>query len=267
MERAENTPPTMRRDRLIVLAALAGIVAITWIWLIREARVMEATGVCECAGIAMCGPDVKPWNATVILPLFLMWAGMMVAMMTPSVTPIVLTFAMINRNRRVKAGPFVPTSIFLSGYLVAWTAFSLMAALAQWILHGTALLSPMMQSASPWFGGSLLIMAGIFQWTPWKHACLSHCQSPLQFIMTDWRDGPAGAFTMGLKHGAFCTGCCWMLMALLFVAGVMNMIWVATVTLLVMLEKVVPPGWCLRHLAGVYLVAWGAWVIASGSAY
>jgi predicted metal-binding membrane protein len=267
MEPAQNIGSALRRDRIIVLTALTGIAVVAWVWMIHEARTMEATGICECAGIAMCGPDVKPWSAIVILPLFLMWAGMMVAMMTPTVAPMILTFAMINRKRREQARPFVSTALFLSGYLIVWTAFSLIAALAQWVLHGTALLSPMMQSASSWLGGLLLIMAGVFQWTPLKQACLSHCRSPLQFIMTDWRDGSVGALTMGLKHGAFCTGCCWMLMALLFVAGVMNMVWVAVITLLVFLEKVTPPDWRLRHLAGAYFLVWGAWVIVSGAAY
>lgn len=267
MEHAQSLESALRRDRIIVITALTGIGVVAWLYMLHEARVMQVSGVCECAGIAMCGPDVKPWSAMVILPLFLMWAEMMVAMMTPTVAPMILTFAMINRKRREQERPFVSTGLFLSGYLIVWTAFSLIAAIAQWALHGTALLSPMMQSASSWLGGLLLMVAGIFQWTPWKHACLDHCRSPLQFIMTDWREGPAGALTMGLKHGAYCTGCCWMLMALLFVAGVMNMLWVAVITLLVLLEKITPPNWRLRHLSGACFLVWGAWVIVAGVPY
>lgn len=256
----------LRHDRAVVSAALAGIAVVAWLYMIREAWAMNATGVCHCAGMAMSGPDVKPWSVSAILPLFLMWAEMMVAMMIPSAAPMILTFAMVNRKRREQERPFVPTGIFALGYLVAWSAFSLVAALAQWALHGAALLTPMMESSSPLFGGGLLLVAGIFQWTPWKHACLNHCRSPLQFLLGDWREGPGGALAMGIRHGAFCAGCCWMLMALLFVAGVMNMLWVAAISILVLLEKVAPQSWHLRHVAGVVLVGWGAWMIASAIA-
>jgi len=253
----------LKHDRLIVIAALAAIAVVAWLYMIHEARAMEATGVCHCAGMAMSGPDVRPWSTAAIMPLFLMWAEMMVAMMIPSAAPMILTFAMVNRKRRERERPFVPTGIFLLGYLVVWSFFSLLAALAQWALHGAALLTPMMQSSSALLGGGLLLVAGIFQWTPWKHACLSHCRSPLQFLLGDWREGPGGALSMGIKHGAFCAGCCWMLMALLFVAGVMNMLWVAAITILVLLEKVAPQSWRLRHVVGGFLVAWGVWMIAA----
>jgi len=137
---------------------------------------------------------------------------------------------------------------------------SALAALAQWLLHATALLSPKMVSTSPLFGGLLLFAAGVFQWTPLKNACLTHCRTPLSFLMTDWREGKWGAFFMGLKHGAYCTGCCWFLMALLFVAGVMNVWWIAIITLFVLLEKVVPEGLFVGKLAGVLLVGWGVWM-------
>jgi predicted metal-binding membrane protein len=265
MANAVSIEAALRHDRAMVFTALTGITAVAWVYMLREARTMDATGVCRCAGMAMSGPDVMPWNVAAILPLFLMWAEMMVAMMLPSAAPMILTFATVNRRRREQKRPFVPTGLFLSGYLIVWIIFSLLAALAQWALHGAALLSPEMKSSSALFGGMLLIAAGAFQWTPWKRACLNHCRSPLQFIMTDWREGPRGALTMGLKHGTFCTGCCWMLMALLFVAGVMNMVWVATIALLVLLEKVAPPSWRLLHVVGAILVAWGVWVISVGA--
>jgi predicted metal-binding membrane protein len=261
MTRADSIESALRHDRRIVLAALGALAVVAWFYMIREARAMDATGVCCCAGMAMSGPDVKPWAAGAILPLFLMWAEMMVAMMIPSAAPMILTFAMVNRKRREQEKPFVPTGLFLLGYLVVWSAFSLAAAVAQWALQGAALLSPMMKSSSPLLAGALLVVAGIFQWTPWKHACLNHCRSPLQFLLHDWREGPGGALAMGMKHGAFCAGCCWMLMALLFVAGVMNMLWVAAITILVLLEKVAPRSWRLGHAAGAIFVAWGVWVI------
>jgi predicted metal-binding membrane protein len=144
--------------------------------------------------------------------------------------------------------------------LVLWTLFSALAAVAQWGLHSAALLSPMMVGTSPILGGVLLLAAGIFQWTPLKHVCLRHCRTPLGFIMTEWQEGRWGAFRMGLKHGSYCVGCCWFLMALLFVAGVMNLAWVAVIAAFVLLEKVVPAGPWVGRIAGVVLVGWGLWM-------
>jgi predicted metal-binding membrane protein len=163
----------------------------------------------------------------------------------------------VNRKRREQQRPFVPTMIFLLGYLAVWAGFSAVAAVAQWILHGLALLSPMMTGTSPVLGGILLAGAGIFQWTPLKNACLAQCRSPLGFLLADWREGRWGAFIMGLKHGAFCTGCCWFLMTLLFVAGVMNLWWIAVITVFVLLEKITPRHWHMAKVAGAILVGWG----------
>ncbi len=251
----------LKRDRLIVLAGLFGIGAFAWGYMVHEAMAMANTGVCCCAGMKMSGPDMAAWSPVQIIPLFLMWTEMMVAMMIPSAAPMILMFASVNRKRRADERPFVPTGIFLLGYLAAWTGFSALAAVTQWALHSRALLSPMMASTSPILGGTLLCAAGVFQWTPLKNACLTHCRSPLSFLMTDWREGKSGAFAMGLKHGAYCTGCCWFLMALLFVAGVMNMWWVAIISVLVLLEKAAPKGLWLGRIAGAFLVVWGAWVM------
>ena len=256
-----GTESVLRRDRLVVAAGLFAIAGLAWFYMVREARGMAHTGACQCLGMKMSGPDTQPWSAGALLPLFLMWAEMMVAMMVPSAAPMVLTFASVNRRRREQERPFVPAGIFLLGYLAVWTAFSALAAGAQWVLHGTALLSPRMVSTSPILGGGLLIAAGLFQWTPLKHACLAHCRSPLSFLMTDWREGRRGAFAMGVKHGAYCTGCCWFLMALLFVAGVMNIWWVALLSVVVLLEKAVPKGAWLGRLVGLLLAAWGVWMI------
>jgi predicted metal-binding membrane protein len=263
MTRSASIESTLKHDRLIVLSALGGIVVLAWWYMIHEARGMEQTGVCQCLGMAMSGPDVRPWSTAEMVPLFLMWAEMMVAMMIPSAAPMILTFAMVNRRRREQSRPYVPTIFFLSGYLVVWCAFSLAAAVAQWALHGAALLSPMMESSSPILGGVLLIAAGLFQWTPWKQSCLAHCRSPLSFLLGEWREGRGGAWSMGVKHGAYCTGCCWLLMALLFVAGVMNLLWIAAITALVLLEKMAPQSWRLGNGAGVIFTVWGAWLILS----
>ncbi len=179
----------LKRDRAVVGGALVAISLVAWGYLAYEARAMYQTGVCQCAGMQMSGPDTRPWSAGQLFPLFLMWAEMMVAMMIPSAAPMILTFALVNRKRREQERPFVPTGIFGLGYLGVWTAFSAMAAGAQWALHSAGLLSPMMVSTSPWVGGLLLITAGVFQWTPLKNACLHHCRSPLSFLMTDWRQG------------------------------------------------------------------------------
>jgi predicted metal-binding membrane protein len=174
----------------------------------------------------------------------------------------VLIYAAVNRNRGCQQRPLVPTGVFLVGYLAAWTGFSAVAAVVQWGLHTAALLSPMMVSTSPVLGGVVLLIAGITQWSPLKRTCLAHCRSPLEFLMTQWREGARGAFQMGLRHGAYCVGCCWALMALLFVAGVMNLLWVAAITALVLVEKVVPRGHTFGRAAGAVMVLAGLVVLA-----
>jgi predicted metal-binding membrane protein len=251
-----------RRERWIIAAALAVIAAAAWIWMIREARGMSVTGVCECLGMQMGGNVDAGWTAGALVPLFLMWAGMMVAMMLPSATPMILTFAAVSRNRRRQERPYVPVAIFVAGYVTIWTAFSVLAALAQSFLHRQALLSPAMASRSAWLGGIILLAAGVFQFTPLKHVCLAHCRAPFEFIMTRWREGTGGAFRMGVEHGLFCAGCCWALMGLLFVAGVMNILWIAALSLIVGLEKLLPRGLWLSSATGVILTAWGTWLIA-----
>ena len=252
----------LKTDRAVVAAGLAAVAVVAWVYMVHEARAMANTGVCQCAGIKMSGPDMQSWGGMELSGLFLMWAEMMVAMMVPSAAPMILMFAAVNRKRREQERPFVPTGVFLLGYLVVWIVFSAVAAVAQWSLHATALLSPMMVSTSPLLGGALLVAAGVFQWTPLKNVCLTHCRSPLSFLMTDWRDGKLGAFAMGIKHGAFCAGCCWVLMLLLFVAGVMNVLWIAALTALVLLEKIVPKGLWVGRVAGLLLIGWGVWMVA-----
>lgn len=250
-----------KRDRLIVGGGLALGAVASWIYLFIEARRMEMSGVCAAA-MKMDGPDLAAWPMVSMLPLFVMWAVMMVAMMLPSAAPMILTFSAVSRNRRERDRPYVPVAVFASGYLVVWCLFSAFAALAQWALHRGALLSSAMVSTSLFFSACALIAAGIFQLTPLKQACLRHCRTPLEFIMTRWREGWWGAFGMGLQHGAFCTGCCWVLMLLLFVGGVMNMLWVAGLTIFVALEKMAPRGRWVSVVSGLLLSLWGAWMLA-----
>ena len=260
--KADRLESLFRHDRGIIVAALCGITGAAWWHMLGEARGMQATGLCQCLGMAMSGPDVKPWTLSTLPPLALMWAEMMVAMMVPSAAPMILTFARVNHARREQGRPFVPVSLFLIGYLLVWSGFGAAAALAQWGMHGAALLSPGMKSNSPLLGGALLLGAGIFQWTPWKRGCLQHCRSPLSFLLSAWREGRAGAITMGLEHGAYCAGCCWLLMLLLFVVGVMNMLWVAVLSLAVLLEKVLPQGGKVAAIFGALLCCWGIWMMA-----
>lgn len=254
-------PALPRRERLFIGASLSGVALLAWFYTAYEARRMNVTGVCECMRMKMAGPDLAAWPAATLLPLFLMWVIMMIAMMLPSALPMILTFAAVTRNRQRLGRPYVPMSIFVLGYVVIWSAFSAVAAVAQWTLHRHALLSPWMASTSAWLGGALLLGAGIFQFTPLKQACLAHCRGPLEFIMTRWREGSDGAFRMGLEHGAFCTGCCWALMALLFVMGVMNVLWIAVLTLLVCAEKMLPGARRFSFISGTLLAAWGVCVL------
>jgi predicted metal-binding membrane protein len=251
----------LKRDKAVVLTGILLIAAVAWAYMAYEASAMYQTGICRCAGMKMSGPDTAAWSTATLAPLFLMWTEMMVAMMLPSAAPMILTFALVNRKRREQQRPYVPTALFTIGYLIMWTAFSAAAAVAQWHLHGKALLSPFMVSTSPALAGALLIAAGLFQWTPLKNACLTHCRTPLSFLMNDWREGPLGAIAMGLKHGAYCTGCCWILMMLLFVAGVMNIIWIAIISVLVLAEKAAPNGLSFGKITGAALILWGLWQI------
>jgi predicted metal-binding membrane protein len=247
----------VKRDRWLVVAVLFGLTALAWGYLVHEARDMSLSGVCHCAGMKMSGPDLQPWSAGMLVPLFLMWVEMMVAMMLPSATPMVLTFAMINRQRREQELSYVSTAIFTLGYLTTWIGFSGLAAAAQWILHSVALLSPMMTIGSSWLAGGLLVAAGVFQWTPLKQVCLRHCRSPLSLLLNEWREGRKGALMMGVRNGAYCTGCCWLLMTLLFVTGVMNLWWVGFITVFVLAEKLLPQTWRVGALFGAILVLWG----------
>ncbi len=245
----------LRRDRLIVAAGLVTLAALAWLYIAHTAAGMTAH-----AGMAM--PMASPWDAEETVSLAVMWIIMMIAMMVPSVAPVILLFAGVSRRRRIQGVLAAPVSVFILGYLLAWTGYAVLAALTQSALHSAALLSPAMASTSGLLGGAILILAGIYQWLPLKGACLSHCRSPLGFFSTEWREGVSGALQMGLRHGSYCVGCCWALMALLFVAGVMNLLWVALIAGFVLAEKVVPNGRLLGRITGVALAGYGLGVLA-----
>lgn len=244
---AENL---LRRDRLIVGTGLATLAALAWLYVYRLAAAGSA------AGMAMAMPEARGWSGLDALLLLAMWAVMMIAMMLPSAAPMILMFALVNRRRVEQTRPVARTGVFVAGYLIVWTIYSALAAAGQWALHQAALLSDV-AAVGPRVGGALLIAAGLYQWTPLKRACLAACRSPLSFLLTEWREGRRGALVMGLRHGAYCVGCCWMLMALLFVAGVMNLVWVVVLAGLVLVEKLAPAGLGVGRVAGVVMVAAG----------
>ncbi len=248
-----------RRDRIAILVALAGVTALAWTYLIFLSADMPAMDS-EQAGTLM---RLTLWTPADIVFMGLMWAIMMVGMMVPSAAPMTLIYAAMARKAAQQGRPLAPTAVFVSGYLGMWGLFSVGATLAQWGLHRAALLSPMMVTNSEGLGAGLLMTAGVYQLTPWKNVCLDHCRSPAHFISQHWRPGVAGAFRMGLEHGAFCLGCCWALMGLLFVGGVMNLLWIAGITLFVFLEKVLPFGVWSGRLAGGGMILAGSLALAS----
>jgi predicted metal-binding membrane protein len=193
--------------------------------------------------------------------LFLMWAVMMAAMMLPSAAPVILIVVGTYRRRGGRSAA-LHTGLFAGGYLLAWTAFSAAAAFAQLELHRAAVLSTNMASQSAIVGGAILVVVGIYQWLPLKAACLAHCRSPITFLTQSWREGLSGAVAMGVRHGLYCVGCCWALMASLFAAGVMNLLWVGAIAVFVLAEKIAPRPLHLDRAAGVVLVAWGGWVLS-----
>jgi predicted metal-binding membrane protein len=246
----------LRRDRAVVTLGLFGVAGLAW------AYVGNVASLPGPAAVSMPMAPARAWNPLELGWLATMWAVMMMAMMIPSAAPAILLFASVSRIRRAQGVPAVRGGVFTLGYLVAWTAFAVVAAAVQWALHGAALLSPAMTSASPLLGGMLLIAAGAYQWLPLKAACLTHCRSPLDFFAAEWREGQAGALAMGFRHGLHCVGCCWLLMGLLFVAGVMNLLWIAAIAGFVLVEKVLPGGRIVGRVAGAVLVVWGLLTLA-----
>lgn len=253
----------LRRDRQIVVGGLVFVSLASWLYILTGA----ATDMGEIASApdGTTGTMRFAWTPAHLGLMLAMWWVMMVAMMLPSAAPMVLLFATVNRKSRQQDRPYVPTGFFAAGYLVAWGGFSLIAVLLQWGLERLSLLSPTLHVVSLDLGAALLIGAGIYQLTPLKHACLRHCRSPIDFIARYWRQGTGGAFRMGLQHGLFCLGCCWVLMVLLFYAGIMNLLWIAGLALYVLLEKLAPAGHYLGQYTGGLLILWGAWVLVGAA--
>jgi predicted metal-binding membrane protein len=256
----DEPPPTLlesalRYDRTPAVVLLVLVPLISWIWIVVMARDMYGpmTGASRWMMTAL-------WDVQHLLLLWAMWAVMMTGMMLPSASPLLLLYGLVaRRSTQVAAGRQLYA--LAAGYFMVWAAFSLGATALQRLLAAFLLLSPMMEVTSPAVGAVLLLVAGVYQLTPTKHACLRTCQSPLGFLMSRWRGGLSGAFAMGLEHGAYCVGCCWALMLLLFAGGVMNLMVIAALTAFVAFEKLAPFGMHGARISGVLLIATGSWML------
>ncbi|PDT48437.1 DUF2182 domain-containing protein [Sinorhizobium fredii] len=282
----------LRRDRAIVAAAIALLAVIAWLYILWLAAGMDMGGMSmpeagmdatmpmdpgmgmdmgSGAGAgpldAMLGLSPRPWSAVEAAFTLTMWVVMMVGMMLPSASPMILLYARVGRQSLRDGKPFASAGYFTGGYLMAWTGFALAATLGQWLIEGT-LLTSSLASASPVFSGIVLIVAGLYQWTPLKDACLAQCQAPIVFLQRHggFRSDPRGAVRLGFRHGFYCVGCCWALMALLFVGGIMNVLWIAAIASFVLVEKLLPAGRLPSRLAGSVLVAVGLWQLAGAVA-
>ena len=240
-----------RRDPWALAGGLFALFAASWAWLIYQHWAMQHMDIVE-----MAMPSTGPWSAEDLVLIFVMWAIMMVAMMLPSAAPILLLFVALSRHLQ-QPRPRTDWSAFVGGYITVWATFSLLMTLAQWGLLEERLVSPMMEASSTWLSGVLLVVAGLFQLTTFKQACLANCRSPQSFLVAEWRAGVRGAWIMGVRHGLFCLGCCWSVMLLLFVLGVMNVLWIAVLAAFVLLEKMLPnPRW-FSLAGGLVFIAWG----------
>ena len=247
----------LRHDRAVVLLALLGVTAIAWLYLFIASRQMDMA-MEDMPGMpgmpAMPMAFAAPW-------VFAMWWVMMLGMMLPGAAPMILTYGTLQRRRRDRAETYVPTAIFVAGYLIVWGLFSVAATAAQWALQQYALVSPTLAVLSPLAGGTLFILAGLYQFTPLKQVCLRQCRSPFAFLLNHWHEGSSGALRMGASHGLYCLGCCWVLMALLFAVGVMNLLWVAAIAVFVFAEKLLPSGVWVGRIGGGAMAAFGVWLL------
>jgi predicted metal-binding membrane protein len=242
-----------------VFASLAATTALAWLLTVQLAGNMSTPAGPMDMASAM--PSAAPSFALVAA----MWAGMMVGMMVPSATPMVVAFTDWTRRGPTSGSRPAAVASFLSGYVVVWLGFSLLAAIAQVGLERVDVLTVMGAISSPVVGGAVLVLAGVFQVTPWKESCLRRCRTPVGFLIAEWRDGPGGAVVMGIRHGVYCLGCCWLLMAALFVVGTMHLAWMAVVAGFVLVERLVPPSLRVGHAAAAVLIGWGAWTLLTAA--
>jgi predicted metal-binding membrane protein len=246
-----------RVQRRVLAGGLLVLVAASWSHLAYQDWAMRHMDLVD-----MAMPSAGPWSSADFMLVFVMWAVMMVGMMLPSALPTLRTYRGVISARDEERNPDALTALFAAGYVFTWTIFSAAATLVQSVLHDLTLVSPAMRATSPTVAGALLVAAGAYQWTPLKRACLARCAWPLQFLLRHWRAGASGAWRMGIIHGAYCAGCCWMLMALLFVYGMMNLAWIIAIAMYVLGEKLLPAQRWLPRLAGALLILWRGAVLA-----
>ena len=244
----------LKRDRLVITGGLFFITLLSWLYIIYLYRQMVYM---DMNALFFAMPMTPKWTPTDFILLLLMWLVMMIAMMTPSVAPLILVFAKVNRERKRQNHPFVNAGYLITGYFLVWAAFSVAATSLQWLLQQIAWLNPEMKTTNKILGGIILILTGIFQFTPLKKTCLTYCRSPLNFVLLHWKEGKQGALKMGIANGFYCLGCCWLLMAVLFVAGIMNLLWVALIALFVLVEKISQDIKWIPYVAGLALIAYG----------
>ena len=259
----ESAQAAPGRDRVVVIWTLATVVLLAWIFLWLEAVAMYAMGsgpgiLASLGAVVMpIMPMGGPWTVGWLGLTFLMWTVMMAGMMLPSAAPAILLYGALAKGNAERGSVLPSVWIYTSGYLAVWTGFSLVVTLLQAWLQSSGLVNEMMVSSSLPLSAAILIAAGLYQWLPAKDACLEKCRDPLQTLLFRWHPGASGAFRMGFENGVFCTGCCWALMLLLFAAGVMNLLWVAALTVYVLVEKLMPGGRIAGRVAGLALVAFG----------
>lgn len=244
----------MGRDRVAMVACLALVAAIGWSVL---ATMSADTDMVGPAGAAALMPHKSNVGFATVL---LMWMAMIAAMMAPATGPGLSAYLMLARRRCPERSTVPAASGFFAGYMTAWLSYAALGAFAQWTLSGAALLSPMGTSTSTWLSASIVAAAGLYQLTPLKRICVSRCRNPLLQLMGAWRDGVPGALQLGLKQGSWCIGCCWALMTLMFVVGLMNLVWMAVLAVFFLAEKLVPVRWQLDTAMGVLLLAAAAFL-------
>ncbi|MGB8632790.1 MAG: DUF2182 domain-containing protein [Xanthobacteraceae bacterium] len=269
---APTQPAVLRRDRIVIVLALTLLTALAWsyvLWLSADMEMggMDMTGFRMIpSGMALMVPGDTPWLPIEFAFVFVMWTVMMVAMMTPSAVPMFLMYARVGRQTEEHGRPLTATAWFATGYFLVWAAIALLATLTQWAFERAALLDFKMTSTSNVVGGLLFVAAGSYQWTKLKDICLAQCQTPFAFLIRHggYRRDAAGSLMLGLLHGTYCVGCCWALMTLLFVGGVMNVVWILALAVRILLEKVTSFGRLIAPVAGTVLIAAGMWLLLTG---
>lgn len=265
----ELSAPLMRA----VFSVLGGLLLVGWLYFGYMAWAVEesATGLAHAHHAHSHGGlwtppygDATPWGAFDFAMLFVMWVMMMLAMMLPAVTPFVYLYAQLHRRRREQGEIAAPVFVFVSGYLLAWGVYSVGATVLQWFLHTRELITPAMESDSYLLSGAILALAGAYQWTTLKDACLKHCHTPMGYLIANWRDGYAGAVRMGFGHGLFCVGCCWALMLVMLAVGMMNMLWLLVLTMFIFFEKTMIPIRAGRLVTGLVMLTWGGYWMTLG---